>query len=40
VETSADPFHRVIMAFNTDILSDAENEIENSENNVKYISQI
>ena len=38
VETSADPFHRVIMAFNTEISSDAENEIENSENNVKYIS--
>ncbi len=38
VETSVDPFHRIIMAFNTDILYDAEVEIEKSENNVKYIS--
>ncbi|MFQ3360234.1 MAG: translation initiation factor 5B, partial [Candidatus Thalassarchaeaceae archaeon] len=37
VETSADPFHRIIMAFNTEILSDAQNEIDKSENNVKYI---
>ncbi|HJO42227.1 MAG TPA: EF-Tu/IF-2/RF-3 family GTPase, partial [Candidatus Thalassarchaeaceae archaeon] len=36
-ENSADPLHRIIMAFATDILSDAEEEIENSENGVKYI---
>ena len=36
-ENSADPLHRIIMAFATDILSDAEEEIENSDNGVKYI---
>ena len=36
-ENSTDPLHRIIMAFATDILSDAEEEIENSENGVKYI---
>ncbi len=38
VETSHDPFHRVIMAFSTDILIDAQTEIDKSENSVKYIS--
>tara|TARA_B110000881_G_C18589271_1_gene526838 strand:+ start:786 stop:2453 length:1668 start_codon:yes stop_codon:yes gene_type:complete len=38
VETSADPFHRVIMAFSTDILPDAETEINNSNNKIKYIN--
>ena len=36
-ENSTDPLHRIIMAFATDILSDAEEEIENSDNGVKYI---
>ena len=38
VETSQDPFHRIIMAFSTDILIDAKNEIEKSENKIKYIN--
>ena len=37
-ENSKDPLHRIIMAFATDILADAETEIEKSENGVKYIS--
>ncbi len=37
-ENAKDPLHRIIMAFATDILSDAQTEIDNSENGVKYIS--
>ena len=36
-ENSADPLHRIILAFSTEILSDAEEEIENSESGVKYL---
>ena len=36
-ENAADPLHRIIMAFSTDILPDALEEIENSENGVKYL---
>ncbi len=36
-ENAKDPLHRIIMAFATDILADAETEIEKSENGVKYI---
>jgi translation initiation factor 5B len=36
-ENSSDPLHRIILAFATEILSDAEEEIENSENGVKYL---
>ena len=36
-ENSADPLHRIILAFATEILPDAEEEIENSENGVKYL---
>ena len=37
-ENAKDPLHRIIMAFATDILTDAQTEIDNSENGVKYIS--
>jgi translation initiation factor 5B len=37
-ENAKDPLHRIIMAFATDILTDAQTEIDNSENSVKYIS--
>lgn len=37
-ENAKDPLHRIIMAFATDILADAQTEIDNSENGVKYIS--
>ena len=36
-ENSADPLHRIILAFATEILPDAEEDIENSENDVKFI---
>jgi translation initiation factor 5B len=36
-ENAKDPLHRIIMAFATDILADAQTEIDNSENSVKYI---
>jgi translation initiation factor 5B len=36
-ENAADPLHRIIMAFSTEILPDALEEIENSENGVKYL---
>ena len=36
-ENANDPLHRIIMAFATDILSDAQTEIDNSENGVKFI---
>ena len=36
-ENSADPLHRIIMAFSTEILPDAEEEIESSENGIKYL---
>ena len=36
-ENAKDPLHRIIMAFATEILADAQNEIDNSENGVKYI---
>ena len=36
-ENAKDPLHRIIMAFATDILADAQTEIDNSENGVKYI---
>ena len=36
-EASSDPLHRIIMAFSTDILGEAEEEIEVSEAGVKYI---
>jgi len=36
-ESSADPLHRIIMAFSTDILGEAEEEIESSEAGVKHI---
>ena len=36
-ENSADPLHRIIMAFSTEILPDAEDEIESSENGIKYL---
>ncbi len=36
-EASSDPLHRVIMAFSTDILGEAEEEIETSEAGVKHI---
>ena len=34
-ENAKDLFHRIIMAFATDILADAQTEIDNSENGVK-----
>jgi translation initiation factor 5B len=37
-ENANDPLHRIIMAFATDILSDAQTEIDNSENGVKFIA--
>jgi len=37
-ENAKEPLHRIIMAFATDILTDAQTEIDNSENGVKYIS--
>ena len=37
-ENAKDPLHRIIMAFATDILADAQTEIDNSDNGVKYIS--
>lgn len=37
-ENAKEPLHRIIMAFATDILADAQTEIDNSENGVKYIS--
>ena len=36
-EAAADPLHRVIMAFSTEILPDAEAEIESSDTGVHYI---
>jgi translation initiation factor 5B len=36
-EASSDPLHRVIMAFSTDILADAESEIAQSDKSVHYI---
>tara|TARA_B100000959_G_scaffold274955_1_gene327560 strand:- start:10995 stop:12818 length:1824 start_codon:yes stop_codon:yes gene_type:complete len=36
-EASSDPLHRVIMAFSTEILAEAEDEIESSEAGVKHI---
>ncbi len=36
-ENSADPLHRIILAFATEILPDAEEDIENSENEVKFL---
>ncbi len=36
-ENAKDPLHRIIMAFATEILADAQTEIDNSENGVKYI---
>tara|TARA_B100000287_G_scaffold357591_1_gene348937 strand:+ start:2173 stop:3951 length:1779 start_codon:yes stop_codon:yes gene_type:complete len=36
-EASSDPLHRIIMAFSTDILGEAEEEIEVSEAGVKHI---
>ena len=36
-ENSADPLHRIILAFATEILPDAEEDIENSENDVKFL---
>jgi len=36
-ENSADPLHRIIMAFSTEILPDAEVEIESSESGIKYL---
>lgn len=36
-ENSADPLHRIILAFATEILADAEEDIEKSENNVKFL---
>ena len=36
-ENSADPHHRIILAFATEILPDAEEDIENSENDVKFL---
>ena len=36
-ENSNDPLHRIILAFATEIPPDAEEEIENSENGVKYL---
>ena len=36
-EASSDPLHRVIMAFSTDILADAESEITQSDKGVHYI---
>ena len=36
-ENAKDPLHRIIMAFSTDILVDAQTEIDNSENGVKFI---
>jgi len=36
-EASSDPLHRVIMAFSTDILAEAEVEIEDSEAGVRHI---
>ena len=38
VENAKDPLHRIIMAFATDILADAQTEIDNSDNGVKYIN--
>ena len=37
-ENAKDPLHRIIMAFATDVLADAQAEIDKSENGVKYIS--
>ena len=37
-ENAKDPLHRIIMAFATDVLVDAQAEIDKSENGVKYIS--
>tara|TARA_B100000686_G_C16800018_1_gene985245 strand:- start:2100 stop:3878 length:1779 start_codon:yes stop_codon:yes gene_type:complete len=36
-EASSDPLHRIIMAFSTEILGEAEEEIESSEAGVKHI---
>jgi len=36
-ENAKDPLHRIILAFATDVLADAQTEIDNSENGVKYI---
>tara|TARA_B100000965_G_scaffold55942_1_gene42470 strand:- start:1070 stop:2737 length:1668 start_codon:yes stop_codon:yes gene_type:complete len=36
-ENSTDPLHRIILAFATEILPDAEEDIENSENDVKFL---
>ena len=36
-ENAKDPLHRIILAFATDVLVDAQTEIDNSENGVKYI---
>jgi len=36
-ENSADPLHRIILAFATEILPDAEEDIENSENDVEFL---
>jgi translation initiation factor 5B len=38
IETAQNPLHRIVMAFSTDILVDAQNEIDKSENNIKYIN--
>jgi len=38
VENAQNPLHRIIMAFSTDILIDAQNEIDKSENNIKFIN--
>ena len=38
VENAQNPLHRIIMAFSTDILVDAQNEIDESEKNIKFIN--
>jgi len=38
VDNAQNPLHRIIMAFSTDILVDAQNEINESEKNIKFIN--
>ena len=38
MENAQNPLHRIIMAFSTDILVDAQNEIDQPEKNIKFIN--
>ena len=38
VDNAQNPLHRIIMAFSTDILVDAQNEIDQPEKNIKFIN--